>query len=115
MRPGQDTRGQTVEVQQLQAWRGLIICSPSTTKSRVRLMPRSGRRAVARAGLIHSGPHVVPKKGSAVPLPPLLGISAPVRGWLLCLAGSPDRQAPCNRGWGGHPGQWGGILSVRLG
>lgn len=72
MRPGQDTCGQTVEVQQLQTWRGLIICSPSTTKSRIRLMPRSGRRAVARAGLIHSGPHVGPKKGSAVPLPPTL-------------------------------------------
>lgn len=73
MRPGQDTCGQTAEVQQLQAWRAPIICTPSTTKSRVRLMPRSGGRAAARPGLIHSGPHVVPKKGSAVPLCPTQG------------------------------------------
>lgn len=49
------------------------LCSLSTTKSRVQLMPRSGGRAAARPGLIHSGPHVVPKKGSAVPLCPTQG------------------------------------------
>lgn len=58
-----------MEVQQLRAWLVPLPLSSArnqeqgSAEAKVREQPLRGARAAARAGLIHSDPHLVPKEG----------------------------------------------------